>query len=56
MDKCQNLDIAMQRFTFITFMGSLTYILWSSDFVLYLEDYLMDECCIRDNESVWHKH
>ena len=23
--------------------GSVTYISWSSDFALYLEDYLMDE-------------
>ena len=35
---------------------SVTYISWSSDFVLYLEDYLMDECCTGDIDSVWHKH
>ena len=34
----------------------MTYISWSSDFVLYLEDYLMDKCCAGDIDSMWHKH
>ena len=33
----------------------MTYISWSSDFVLYLQDYLMHECHISDNETVWPK-
>ena len=33
----------------------MTYILWSSDFASYLEDYLMENCCTWDNGSVWHK-
>ena len=32
----------MQRFTSLNVNGSVTYILWSSDFILHLEDYLMD--------------
>ena len=31
---------------------SVTYMSWSSDFALYLEDYLMDERRNWDNESV----
>ena len=31
---------------------SVTYILWSSDFASYLEDYLMEKCCTWDNGSV----
>ena len=34
---------------------SVTYILWSSDFASYLEDYLMEKCCTWDNGSVWLK-
>ena len=30
---------------------SVTYILWSSDFASYLEDYLMEKCCTWDNGS-----
>ena len=33
----------------------MTYISWSSDFALYLEDYLIDEGHTRYNGSVWHK-
>ena len=32
---------------------SVTYILWSSDFVLYTEDYLMDKCHKWDIGSMW---
>ena len=32
----------------------MTYISWSSDFALYLEDYLMYEHHTLDYESVWH--
>ena len=28
---------------------SVTYILWSSDFASYLEDYLMEKSCTWDN-------
>ena len=31
---------------------SVTYILWSSDFSSYLEDYLMEKCCTWDNGSL----
>ena len=31
---------------------SVTFILWSSNFASYLEDYLMEICCIWDNVSV----
>ena len=34
---------------------SVTYISWSSDFAIYLENYLMDEGHTLDNGSVWHK-
>ena len=43
-------------FASLNVCGSVTYISWSSDFVLYLEDYLMDGCCTGDIDSVWHKH
>ena len=33
----------------------MTYILWSSNFASYLEDYLMEKRCIWDNGSVWLK-
>ena len=55
MDKCHNLDIdSMQckRFILIHLCQSVTYILWSIDFVLDLEAYLMDECCTEDIDSV----
>ena len=28
----------------------------SSDFVFYLQEYLMEECCTGDIDLVWHKH
>ena len=34
---------------------SVTYISWSSDFTLYLEDYLMDKCHNWDIGSMWCK-
>ena len=34
---------------------SVTYILWSSDFASYLEDYLMEKRCTWDNRSLWLK-
>ena len=34
----------------------MTYILWSSDVALYLENYPMDEGHTWNNGSVWHKH
>ena len=33
----------------------VTYILWSSDFASYLEDYLMEKRCTWDNGSLWLK-
>ena len=33
----------------------MTYISWSTDFVLYLKDFLMDECFVLDNETMWHE-
>ena len=33
----------------------IKFILLSTDFVSYLEDYLMEKYCILDNGSVWHK-
>ena len=34
---------------------SVTYILWSKDFALYLEDYLMEKRCTWENGSLWLK-
>ena len=34
---------------------SVTYILWSSDFASYLEDYLMEKRCTWDNGLLWLK-
>ena len=49
MDQCDtNIDSS-------SIYRSMTYILWSSDFALYLEDYLMEKCFTWDNGSVWHK-
>ena len=45
----------IQRLTSSSICRSVTYILWSSDFTLYLEDYLMEKCCTLDNGSVSHK-
>ena len=33
---------------------TVTYISWSIDFALYLEDYLMDECLTFWDKSVGH--
>ena len=33
----------------------MTYILWSSHFTSYLEDYLMEKRCTWDNGSLWLK-
>ena len=46
----------MQRFTLLHLCRSVTYILWSNDFVMYLEDYLMDECCTGDIDEacLWY--
>ena len=41
-----------QRLTSSSICRSVTYILWSSDFASYLEDYLMEKYCIWDNGSV----
>ena len=39
------------RLTLSSICSSVTYILWSSDFASYLEDYLMEKCCTWDNGS-----
>ena len=44
-----------QRLASLNWCGSLTYISWSSEFALYLDDYLMDEGHTWCNRSVWHK-
>ena len=40
------------KFTSLNVCGSVTYISWFSDFVLYLEDFLMDQFCTGDIDSV----
>ena len=50
MDQCDK-----KRLTSSSICRSVTFILWSSDFASYLEDYLMEKCCTGDNVSVWHK-
>ena len=42
----------MLRFASLNVCGSVTYISWSSGVVLYLEDFLMDECCTGDIDSM----
>ena len=42
----------MQRCTSLNVIGIVTYISRTSDFALYLEDYLMDLCCTGDVDSV----
>ena len=37
------------------YIVTVTYILWSSDFAIYFEDYLMEKCCTWDNGSLWLK-
>ena len=44
-----------QRLPSLNRCGSVTYISWSSDFALYLEDYWMVEGHTWYNGSVWHK-
>ena len=44
-----------QRLTSSDICRSVTYILWSSDFAPYLEEYLMEKCCMWDNVSVWQR-
>ena len=41
-----------QRLTSSSICRSVTYILWSSDFALYLEDCLIEKCCTWDNGSL----
>ena len=40
------------RLTLSSVCRSVTYILLSSDFASYVEDYLMEKCCTWDNGSV----
>ena len=47
MDQC---DTKINHIKYI--YRSVSYISWSSDFVLYLENYLMDEGQTLDNGSV----
>ena len=44
-----------QTLTWIYVCRSVTYISWSSDFALYLEDYLMDKCHNWNIGSMWCK-
>ena len=44
-----------QTLTWIYVYRSVTYISWSSDFALYLEDYLLDKCHNSDIVSMWCK-
>ena len=44
-----------QHDTYIDLIKSATYILWSSNFASYLEDYLMEKHCTWDNGSLWLK-
>ena len=37
------------RLTLQSICRSVTYILWSSEFASYLEDYLMEKCFTWDN-------
>ena len=46
MDQCDT------KIDLIKFMSVVTYILWSSDFASYLEDYLMEKCCTWNNGLV----
>ena len=46
------MDLCEQRLTSSSICRSLTFILWSSYFASYLEDYLMKKCCIWDDGSV----
>ena len=44
-----------QTLTWIYVYRSATYISWSSDFALYLKDYLIDKCHQWDIDSMWCK-
>ena len=44
-----------QKLILSSICKSVTYILWSSDFASYLEDYLIEKCCTWDIGSVSHK-
>ena len=46
------LDQCDTKIDLINICRSVIYILWSSDFASYLEDYLMEKCCTLDNGSV----
>ena len=48
IDQCDTLTLP-------SICRSVTYILWSSDFASYLEDYLMEKRCTWDNGSLWLK-
>ena len=49
MDQCtQKIDLSSK-------CRSVTYILWSSNFASYFEDYLMEKCYTSDNRSVSFK-
>ena len=50
MDQCDT-KIDLIKYIYM----SMTYISWSSDFTLYLEDYFMDEGHTWYNGSVRHK-
>ena len=45
----------IHRLTLSSICRSVTYILWSSHFASYLEDYWMEKFCTWDNGSVWLK-
>ena len=49
------LDQCDTKIDIIELCRSVTYILGSSDFAPFLEDYLMEKCFTLDNGSVWHK-
>ena len=46
------LDQCVTKIDLIKLCRSVTYILWSSDFASYLEDYLMEKFRTWDNGSV----
>ena len=45
------MDEYEQKLSLSSMCRSVTYILLSSYFAPYLEDYLMEKCCIWDNGS-----
>ena len=46
------MDHMTHTLTLPSICRSVTYILWSSDFASYLEDYLMEKRCTWDNGSL----